>query len=106
MTLDIDLPAQRLRTEIESAAYFIAAGAVANAQAHAAASAISIRARVRRGALELRIEDDGIGGAVEGSGSGITNMRDRAEAVGGRLAVTSPVGGPTVVSATLSISPA
>ncbi len=106
VTLDIDLPAQRLRTEIESAAYFIAAGAVANAQAHAAASAISIRARVRRGALELRIEDDGIGGAVEGSGSGITNMRDRAEAVGGRLAVTSPVGGPTVVSATLSISPA
>jgi signal transduction histidine kinase len=58
---------------------------------------------VRRegGRLSLRIEDDGVGGADERHGSGLTGMRSRIEAHDGRLTLTSPPGGPTTLDVEL-----
>jgi signal transduction histidine kinase len=48
-------------------------------------------------AVRLAIRDDGIGGADPARGSGLTGLRDRIEAVGGTLEVTSPTGSGTTL---------
>ena len=47
--------------------------------------------------LRLAIRDDGIGGANPARGSGLTGLRDRIEALGGTLEVTSPADGGTTL---------
>jgi len=49
------------------------------------------------GAVRLVIRDDGVGGADPAKGSGLTGLRDRIEAVGGTLDVTSPASGGTTL---------
>ncbi len=90
----------RLAPTIESAAYFVAAEALANAAKHARATRVEIRIDQVGDALELEIEDDGDGGA-DPSGSGLSGLRRRVEALDGELRVTSPRGGPTLVRAEL-----
>lgn len=104
--LDLRLNGERLPEAVEVAAYFIASSALSNAQAHSAATRVTIG--LERGERDVRlvISDDGVGGAREGSGSGLTGMRDRAETVGGRLTVDSPRGGPTRISAVVPIGAA
>jgi PAS domain S-box-containing protein len=89
--------------EIESAAYFIAAEATANAVKHATANRIEIDVTTMRDKLRITVTDDGIGGASFGDGTGLQGLRDRAEAIGGQLAVDSPSGGPTVLSAEIPL---
>ena len=45
--------------------------------------------------LALSISDDGIGGADSGKGSGLLGLRDRVEALGGRMRIMSPAGSGT-----------
>jgi signal transduction histidine kinase len=47
--------------------------------------------------LVIEVEDDGVGGAQAGDGSGLRGLADRVEALGGRLVVESPAGGGTRV---------
>jgi signal transduction histidine kinase len=47
--------------------------------------------------------DDGAGGASPHRGSGLAGLLDRVSAVDGTLHVTSPPGGPTVVTVELPI---
>ena len=85
---------------VESAAYFVAAEALANAAKHARAHRVDISI-VRVGdAIELEVRDDGQGGA-DPEGSGLRGLRRRVEALDGRLSVTSPRGGPTTIRAEL-----
>ena len=91
----------RLAPEIESAAYFITAEATANAVKHASANQIDIEVTSTRDELRLTVTDDGAGGASLKKGTGLQGLRDRAEAIGGELAVNSPIGGPTVLTADL-----
>jgi PAS domain S-box-containing protein len=91
----------RLAPEIESAAYFIAAEATANAVKHASAHQIDIEVTSARDELRITVTDDGAGGASLRKGTGLQGLRDRAEAIGGELAVNSPIGGPTVLAAEL-----
>ena len=49
--------------------------------------------------LTIEVEDDGIGGADPGSGSGLRGLADRLAALDGTIAVVSPVGGGTRISA-------
>ena len=53
--------------------------------------------------LRLQVRDDGIGGAQAGEGSGLSGLGDRVRAVDGRLRVSSPEGGPTVVTVSLPL---
>ena len=98
--LPVELEAEegRLAAPIEATAYFVACEALANVVKHAHASGASIRVQRRNGMLEVEVEDDGVGGAAAENGSGLRGLRDRVEALGGRLRVESrPAGGTRIV---------
>jgi signal transduction histidine kinase len=86
---------------VESAAYFVVAETLANAIKHAEADECVVDI-IRRpgGMLSVQIRDDGRGGA-DPDGSGLDGLRRRVEALDGRMQITSPPGGPTVVHAEL-----
>jgi signal transduction histidine kinase len=98
VALRVDLP-HRLPTPVEDAAYYVVSEALANATKHAAAAAVRVEAGTADGALRLVVADDGTGGADPERGSGLRGLRDRVEALDGRLDVVSPVGGGTRVEA-------
>jgi PAS domain S-box-containing protein len=100
---DVDVPAERFRAEIEASAYFIVAEALTNVVKHSHAGNVEVRAFVEDGTLHLEVRDDGIGGADPG-GHGLVGMVDRVTALGGRLHIDSPAGGPTLVAATLPLA--
>ncbi|MEV4947475.1 histidine kinase [Streptomyces sp. NPDC053755] len=85
---------------VETVAYFVVSEAATNVVKHAGASRMDVRVTLENGVLDVRVRDDGTGGA-DAAGSGLTGLASRAAALDGRLAVDSPVGGPTVVRAEL-----
>jgi signal transduction histidine kinase len=82
----------RLAGPIEVAAYYVVSEALTNATKHARASVVAIAVEQREDCLHLSIRDDGIGGADPTRGSGLIGLRDRAEALGGSIEVSSPAG--------------
>jgi signal transduction histidine kinase len=98
--LDID---GRLPESIEVAAYYVVAEALTNAAKHSQAEGVTVRAGFDAGDLRLDIADDGVGGATPGGGSGLIGLKDRIDAVSGRLVVTSPASGGTTVSARIPV---
>jgi signal transduction histidine kinase len=93
--LKVDLP-ERPEASLETAVYYAVSEAITNAIKHAQASEISVT--VTSGEkLEVSIVDDGVGGA-DANGSGLTGLRDRIEALGGRFTLASPTAGGTTVS--------
>ena len=105
LRVDLDITAPRLPAGIETTAYFVVAEALTNVVKHAQASAAEVRAAVSHDVLELSVRDDGVGGAVEGRGTGLTGLLDRVEASDGALVIDSPPGGGTAVVARLPIRP-
>jgi signal transduction histidine kinase len=96
--VDLDVTTDaRYPEPIETAAYYAASEALANAAKHARASIVHIELDTPDTALRLAIRDDGIGGADPARGSGLTGLRDRIEAVGGTFDVTSPAKGGTTL---------
>ena len=91
----------RLPAESEATAYYVVSEAFTNAVKHASASAVDIGVEAAEGTLTVQVSDDGVGGADASCGSGLTGIRDRVEAVGGTLAVHSPPGSGTVLTARL-----
>jgi len=91
---------ERPPAPVETAAYFVAAEALANAAKHAAASHVEIRIYRLADVLTVVVVDDGRGGA-DPAGSGLSGIRRRVEALDGSLRVVSPPGGPTSVEAVL-----
>jgi signal transduction histidine kinase len=98
-TVSVDVE-ERPPARVETAAYFVAAEAMANAAKHSPAGRIDISVGRRDGMLEVEVHDDGRGGADE-QGSGLAGLRRRVEALDGTLAVQSPAGGPTTIRAEL-----
>ena len=97
VAIDLD---GRLPARAETAAYFVAAEALANAAKHSEASAITVTASSADGFLRLEVADDG-GGGADLDGSGIRGLADRIAAVGGTFAVDSPPGAGTRVRASI-----
>ncbi len=101
----------RLDATIESAAYFLVAEAVANAVKHADGAAIRVCVRAAGDQLVAEVADAGPGGARAEAGGGLAGLRDRVEAVGGRLDVHSdpcpnhPAAHGSTVRARLPLSP-
>ena len=81
-------------------AYFVSAEALVNVAKHARASGASIEVTRRNGRPAVEVADDGVGGAGA-AGAGLRGLRDRVEALDGRLEVESPPGGGTRVSAAI-----
>ncbi len=92
---------------IEAIAYFCVAELLANVAQHAEASRATISCAQYAQWLRLVVRDDGKGGAqlskLGSSSSGLSGLTDRVHAVDGRLSITSPVGGPTVVTVDLPL---
>ncbi|MBM2619590.1 sensor domain-containing protein [Actinoplanes sp. LDG1-06] len=86
-----------------SALYFAAAELLTNIARHAGATRAEIRLREEGDRLTLVVHDDGRGGAGTGAGgTGLSGLTRRAEALDGALHVSSPEGGPTTVTMTVS----
>ncbi|MFJ4936472.1 sensor histidine kinase [Streptomyces pseudovenezuelae] len=99
-TVDVEMP-RRCAASVEATAYFVVAEALTNIAKHSGASRATVTVRARGPRLLLRITDDGLGGADERGGSGLTGIRHRVAAHDGTLTLTSPPGGPTVVEVDL-----
>ena len=86
---------------VGATAYFAVAEALTNAVKHAEGRDVGVAARTVGDRLHVVVTDDGPGGAVNGSGSGLTGLADRVRATGGSLTVTSPEGGGTRIEVDL-----
>jgi signal transduction histidine kinase len=96
--ISAELPTERLPAPVESAAYFAVAEAIANVIKHSAARTAWIRVRLEDGLLSMLVGDDGLGGADPDKGSGLRGIEHRLEAFDGTMQISSPSGGPTVVT--------
>ncbi|HEY0716400.1 MAG TPA: histidine kinase [Streptosporangiaceae bacterium] len=83
---------------VESAVYFTVAECLANVVKHSGATSAWIDLRYGAGLLSVTVGDNGRGGARPGAGTGLTGVERRLESFDGILALTSPAGGPTVVT--------
>ncbi|MFJ9826345.1 sensor histidine kinase [Streptomyces sp. NPDC101160] len=90
-----------LPKSVEAAAYFVVAEAVTNVVKHAGAGIVDVQVTGKGKVLDIRVRDDGAGGADPGRGSGLAGLASRVAALDGRLTVDSPPGGPTVIGAEL-----
>jgi PAS domain S-box-containing protein len=95
---------ERLPEHVEATAYYIVSEALTNVSKHAQASHARVSIRRDGDVLRCEVADDGRGGADEAAGTGLLGLRDRAEAAGGRLVISSPPGAGTVVTAALPLS--
>jgi PAS domain S-box-containing protein len=94
---------RRLPEPIEVAAYYVVSEALANTTKHARATRVDIEATARESSLHLSIQDDGVGGADQAGGSGLVGLRDRVEALGGTIDITSPADFGTAVVVALPL---
>jgi signal transduction histidine kinase len=98
--LVLDLP-ERPSAAIETIAYFCAAELVANVAKHSGARHATLEAAHVPGLLRVRVSDDGSGGARVEARGGLAGLAERVGTVDGRLQISSPPGGPTVVTVEL-----
>jgi len=93
----------RLPEPIEIPAYYVVSEALANAAKHAHASRVTVDIEVVDGVLQVSVRDDGIGGADFTGGSGLVGLKDRVEALGGRIELQSELGVGTTLFAKLPL---
>jgi signal transduction histidine kinase len=106
--VDLDVRVdRRLPEQVEIAVYYLVAEALTNTAKHAQASAANVEVETidagDDGVLQVRVRDDGHGGADLAGGSGLLGLKDRVEALGGRLFVQSAPGAGTAVQAELPL---
>jgi signal transduction histidine kinase len=87
----------RLPQSVELTAYYIVTEAMANIAKHSGATSARITGRHHADLLTLQITDNGVGGADPSAGTGMTGLADRVGVLEGRLRVSSPPGGPTLI---------
>jgi len=105
LALDLGLPVEvagdlptRLPAPVESAAYFATAECLANVAKHAGADHAWVQVRLAGDLLEVVVGDDGRGGADPAAGTGMRGVARRLAAFDGTMRVSSPAGGPTLVT--------
>jgi signal transduction histidine kinase len=92
-----DIPG-RIEAPVESAAYFAVSEILTNAAKHSGAQRVWLDLRHEDGMLRIVITDDGQGGADVSRGTGISGIERRIGTFDGLLALSSPAGGPTMVT--------
>ncbi|MDQ7903005.1 sensor histidine kinase [Phytohabitans sp. ZYX-F-186] len=95
--VDVELGG-RPQAPVESAAYFAIAEALANVVKHSHATRAWVLVRHDGRGLGMTVSDDGVGGADPAGGTGLRGMERRLAAFDGTVVVSSPPGGPTVVT--------
>lgn len=92
---------ERPPAAVESIAYFTVAEALTNIGKYAGASQVAVEVTRDGDEVVVEVRDDGVGGAGIQPGGGLAGLADRAATIDGRLTVSSPEGGPTIVRAVL-----
>jgi len=87
-----------LAPPVESAVYFTVAECLANVAKHAAGTRAWVELASTTGLLTVVVGDDGRGGADPSSGTGMRGVARRLAAFDGTMRVSSPAGGPTLVT--------
>jgi signal transduction histidine kinase len=100
----VELPEKRLTPTVEAAAYYVVAEAVTNVGKYAHASSATVGITRSNGCATVTVRDDGIGGADPAHGSGLQGLAARVESLNGRLAVDSPPGRGTQITAEIPLS--
>jgi signal transduction histidine kinase len=97
--LAVDLGEDRLPLELEAAIFFCISEALTNATKYAGEGSVSVVVSRTETAVAFEIADDGPGfeSAAAAGGSGLRNMADRLDAIGGALAVEASAGHGTTV---------
>lgn len=95
--VEVDIPG-RLPAPVESAGYFVVAELITNVIKHSGAGRAWVRVSHADGLLSLMVADDGNGGADPSGGTGLRGIERRLGAFDGTVVVSSPAGGPTVVT--------
>jgi GAF domain-containing protein len=104
--VDVDVRmADRLPKPVEVGAYYVVSEALTNAVKHSEATSVAVEIEVADAVLRIVVQDDGVGGAEFARGSGLLGLRDRVEALGGRIALESERGAGTSLSVELPLSP-
>jgi signal transduction histidine kinase len=95
----------RYPAEVEAAVYFVCLEALQNITKHARASRVEISLRSLASELSFEVTDDGAGFDVakDAGGSGLRNMIDRIEGMGGRLVIRSDANHGTTVEGSVPI---
>jgi signal transduction histidine kinase len=96
---------RRLPEVVEVAAYYVVSEGLTNATKHAQASVVHLDVEADDRALRLSVRDDGVGGADPRLGSGLIGLRDRVEAAGGAMEVTSSAENGTALAVTMPLEP-
>ncbi|NSC24958.1 sensor histidine kinase [Streptomyces albus subsp. chlorinus] len=94
-------PLGEVPAAVEAVAYFAVTEALANIARHSRATRASVRVTRNGALLHVEIADDGTGGADAARGSGLDGIRRRAAALDGTMEISSPPGGPTVLTVEL-----
>ena len=96
----------RLPEQVEVSAYYVVSEALANAAKHAHASGITVAAEATDEVLRIVVRDNGAGGAGFTRGTGLVGLRDRVEALGGRIVLDSPRAAGTTLRVELPLTDA
>jgi signal transduction histidine kinase len=99
----VDAGSERYTPAVEVAGYFVISEALANVTKYAGATKASVRIRRVDDELRIDVEDDGIGGADPRAGSGLRGLADRLAVLNGTIAVDSPPGGGTRITARIPL---
>lgn len=104
VTSSNDLRGSRLSVEFEESAYFFVAESMANVLKHAQATRVAINLAMSDRAIEIHVQDNGAGppSSVH-SGSGLTALRDRIQAVNGSITVAEATAGGAIVRARIPL---
>jgi signal transduction histidine kinase len=94
----------RFPEPIEIAVYYVVSEALTNVAKHANASVVEVQVCVDEDELQVRVRDDGGGGADLALGSGLVGVKDRVEALGGRLSLHSAAGFGTTLEIALPLT--
>jgi PAS domain S-box-containing protein len=94
---------RRLPDSVEVATYYVVSEALTNAAKHAHPSEVHVALRAENSVVEVEVRDDGVGGADPARGSGLIGLRDRVEALGGTIEITSSRGSGTLLLARIPI---
>jgi signal transduction histidine kinase len=98
--LSVDVP-RRPPAMIEAVAYFVVSEGLTNITKHAQASQAEVVVQRAGDRLHVIISDDGVGGADPADGTGLAGLAKRAASVDGTFEITSPSGGPTLLTVDL-----
>jgi signal transduction histidine kinase len=97
------LTSARFSPAVEAAAYFVIAEALTNVSRYSQAQGAAVEIIEEGDHLQVRVSDDGVGGADPRNGSGLRGLQDRLSVLDGTLRIDSPVGNGTTVTARIPV---